>query len=132
MNPHLFVYGTLISRSRHPMAGKLAREATLIGSATLQGRLYRIAWYPGVIDSLDVEERVYGELYALADPHTSFAWLDAYEGLRPGREDNEYARVERFARLAAVGEVAAWVYIYQGDPSSLSHIADGRWRPPAK
>lgn len=132
MNPHLFVYGTLISSSRHPMADKLAREAKLVGGASLQGRLYRIAWYPGVVDSLDAEERVYGELYALANPLATFAWLDAYEGLSPGRDDNEYARVERFARLSAAGEVTAWVYLYRRDPSRFSRIVDGRWRAPAK
>src|SRR5258705_2460752 len=119
MNPHLFVYGTLISSSRQPMATKLAREARLIGAATLQGRLYRMAWYPGVVDSLDADERVHGELYALADPLATFAWLDAYEGLRPGRDDNEYARVERPARIGAA-EVAAWVYVYRRDPSPLT------------
>jgi gamma-glutamylcyclotransferase (GGCT)/AIG2-like uncharacterized protein YtfP len=114
------------------MADKLAREAKLVGGASLQGRLYRITWYPGVVDSLDAEERVYGELYALANPLATFAWLDAYEGLSPGRDDNEYARVERFARLSAAAEVTAWVYLYRRDPSRFSRIVDGRWRAPAK
>jgi gamma-glutamylcyclotransferase (GGCT)/AIG2-like uncharacterized protein YtfP len=131
-NPNLFVYGTLMSTAGHPMAARLAREATLLGPASIQGRLYRIAWYPGVVDTPNAEERVHGELYALTDPVTSFAWLDAYEGLLAGRGDNDYARLERPARPLATAEVMAWVYLYQRDPDPLRLIADGRWTAPAK
>jgi gamma-glutamylcyclotransferase (GGCT)/AIG2-like uncharacterized protein YtfP len=131
-NSNLFVYGTLMSATGHPMAARLAREATLLGPASIQGRLYRIAWYPGVVDTPNAEERVHGELYALTDPVTSFAWLDAYEGLLAGRGDNDYARLERPARPLATAEVMAWVYLYQRDPDPLRLIADGRWTAPAK
>jgi gamma-glutamylcyclotransferase (GGCT)/AIG2-like uncharacterized protein YtfP len=131
-NPNLLVYGTLMSTAGHPMAARLAREASLLGPASIQGRLYRIAWYPGVVDTPNAEERVHGELYALTDPVTSFAWLDAYEGLLAGRGDNDYARLERPARPLATAEVMAWVYLYQRDPDPLRLIADGRWTAPAK
>ncbi len=131
-NPNLFVYGTLMSATGHPMAARLAREATLLGPASIQGRLYRIAWYPGVVDTPNAEERVHGELYVLTDPVTSFAWLDAYEGLVAGRRDSEYARLERPARPLATADVTAWVYLYQRDPDPLRLIADGRWTAPAK
>ena len=127
MNSKLFVYGTLLSAARHPMGAKLAREARLIGPASIQGLLYRIGSYPGVIDAPNRQARVHGELYALADPVASLAWLDAYEGITGGSHGDEYARVERQARLRADGEVTAWVYLYQGEPASLGLIADGRW-----
>jgi len=127
MNPNLFVYGTLISTADHPMGAKLAREGRLIGPASIQGRLYRIAWYPGAVDTPVARERVYGELYALANPTASFAWLDAYEGLSGGPHASEYVRVERIARLFGGAELAAWVYLYQADPDPLKLIADGRW-----
>ena len=31
MNPHLFVYGSLMSTARHPMGERLRAEARLIG-----------------------------------------------------------------------------------------------------
>ena len=132
VNPHLFVYGTLMSAAGHPMGARLAREAKRIGPASIQGRLYRIAWYPGLVDSVDAAERVYGELFALANPVAAFGWLDAYEGVRGGNNDNEYARVERLARLSAADAVLAWVYLYQCNPPSQGLIADGRWTPSAK
>lgn len=128
MNPHLFVYGSLMSTAHHPMGARLGGEGRLIGPATIQGRLYRVSWYPGVVEGTDPALRVHGELHALDDPARSLAWLDAYEGVAPGsRESGEYARVERPVRLAAGQETVAWVYLYQKavDPARL--VAGGRW-----
>jgi gamma-glutamylcyclotransferase (GGCT)/AIG2-like uncharacterized protein YtfP len=128
MNPHLFVYGSLMSTARHPMGERLRAEARLIGAATIQGRLYRVSWYPGAADSTDPAQRVHGELYALDAPARALAWLDAYEGVAPGsRKPSEYARVERPIRLASGRDVTAWVYLYQQDVSQLPLVAEGRW-----
>jgi gamma-glutamylcyclotransferase (GGCT)/AIG2-like uncharacterized protein YtfP len=132
LNPNLFVYGTLMSAARHAMGAKLAREGRLLGPASINARLYRIAWYPGAVDTPNAAERVYGELYALANPAASFKWLDAYEGLSGGLDASEYARVERRARLLASAELTAWVYLYQGHPDPRNLIADGRWALAAK
>jgi gamma-glutamylcyclotransferase (GGCT)/AIG2-like uncharacterized protein YtfP len=128
MNPHLFVYGSLMSSAGHPMGERLRREARLIGKATIQARLYRISWYPGAVASGDPDEHVHGEVYALENPDRGLAWLDAYEGIRPGnRDENEYERAERPARLARGEEIAAWVYLYRKDAAGLSAVPGGRW-----
>ena len=128
MNPYLFVYGSLMATARHPMGDRLRNEARLIGPATIQGRLYRVSWYPGAADSTDPEDCVHGEVYALDAPGRALAWLDAYEGIVRGREETgEYRRLERPARLATAEEIAAWVYLYQKDVSQLARVADGRW-----
>ena len=127
INPYLFVYGTLLSAAGHPMGAKLAGAARLIGPASIQGRLYRIAWYPGVVDSPDLGQRVWGELYLLADPRAALAWLDHYEGVEPGREPVEYLRVERPVKPATGPEVTAWVYLYLRDAADLTPIVGGRW-----
>ena len=95
-----------------------------------QGRLYRVSWYPGVVESADPEQRVHGEVYALADPVRALAWLDAYEGVVPGGEEaGEYRRLERPVRLATGEEIAAWVYLFQSDVAGLTLVPDGRWAP---
>jgi gamma-glutamylcyclotransferase (GGCT)/AIG2-like uncharacterized protein YtfP len=128
MNAHLFVYGSLMSTARHRMGERLRAEARLIGPATIQGRLYRVSWYPGVSESTDPEQRVHGELYALDHPARALAWLDAYEGIAPGsRESGEYTRLERPVRLDSGEEITAWVYLYRKDVSQLPLLADGRW-----
>jgi gamma-glutamylcyclotransferase (GGCT)/AIG2-like uncharacterized protein YtfP len=128
MNSHLFVYGSLMSTAHHRMGERLRAEAKLVGAATLQGRLYRVSWYPGAAEGSDPEQRVHGELYALDAPAQALAWLDAYEGVAPGsRVPSEYARVERPVRLASGQEITAWVYLYQKDVGQLPLVADGRW-----
>jgi gamma-glutamylcyclotransferase (GGCT)/AIG2-like uncharacterized protein YtfP len=131
MNAHLFVYGSLMSTAGHRMGARLRREAGRIGPASIQGRLYRVSWYPGAVDSADPAQRVHGEVYALSEPQVVLAWLDAYEGIVPGRDQTgEYRRVERPVRLATGAETAAWVYLYQKDVTGLPSIPDGRWRAP--
>ena len=128
MNRHLFVYGSLMSTAGHPMGERLRAEARLIGPATIQGRLYRVSWYPGVADSADAEDRVHGEIHALNNPGHALAWLDAYEGIAPGNDaSGEYRRVERPVRLASGQLITAWVYLYRKDVSQLPLVADGRW-----
>ena len=128
MNPHLFVYGSLLSTVGHASGTRLRAEATLLGAASMPGRLYRVGWYPGLVESAAGDAHVHGEVYALTDPARSLAWLDDYESIVPGKEaDNEYVRVERPVQMASGQGVIAWVYLYQRDVGGLEQVADGRW-----
>jgi len=130
MNPNLFVYGSLLSGAGHAMGARLRAQARLLGPASIQGRLYRVSWYPGAVASTDPGHRVHGEVYVLADPAPTMAWLDAYEGIdRADAEAAEYRRVEVAARLAAGEVLAAWAYLYARDVSGLQEVAGGRWVP---
>jgi gamma-glutamylcyclotransferase (GGCT)/AIG2-like uncharacterized protein YtfP len=133
VNPHLFVYGTLLSTAGHPMGARLRREARLIGAASMQGRLYRLGRYPGLVEAAQAGARVHGEVYALNTPAAALRWLDAYEGILPGDQDqNDYKRVERPVQLASGEEIIAWVYVYHKPVAALSLIPDGRWTPGTK
>ena len=128
MNPHLFVYGTLLSTAGHPNGPRLQREARLVGEASIAGRLYRIKHYPGLVEGTDSQERVHGEVYVLNNPVSALKWLDAYEGIVPGALDrNEYERVERPVRLASGEQITVWVYLYCKDVARFRLIPDGRW-----
>ena len=128
MNPHIFVYGTLLSGAGHPKGAQLGREARLIGEATILGcRLYSLGRYPGLVEATGEGAQVHGEVYALNSPAASLEWLDAYEGIVPGNHDqNQYERVERTVRLAEGREMEAWVYLYRKLPNGRL-IASGRW-----
>jgi len=132
---HLFVYGTLMTAAASAPLGKtmrarLRREAASLGAATMPGRLHDLGRYPGLVESPDPAERVHGEVFRLADPASTLAWLDAYEGARPGDPASEYERALRTARLAFGGDdVTAWVYLYRGDLARAPHLIDGRWQP---
>ena len=133
MNPHLFVYGTLLSAARHPKGAQLQREARLVGEASIRGcKLYSLGRYPGLIEASDASGLVYGELFALSNPAASLEWLDAYEGIVPGnRDQNQYERVDRPVRLGSGQEVVAWVYLYRRDVQRFQAIPGGRWLAPA-
>jgi gamma-glutamylcyclotransferase (GGCT)/AIG2-like uncharacterized protein YtfP len=134
MNPHIFVYGTLLSGAGHPKGAQLGREARLLGLATIQGcRLYSLGRYPGLVEVPDIAGPVHGEVYALNSPAASLGWLDAYEGIVPGNHDqNRYERVERPVKLATGATLTAWVYVFRGGVTRLRLIPDGRWPAPAK
>ncbi len=127
MNPHLFVYGTLLSNAGHPMGARLGREARLIGEASMEGRLYSLGRYPGLVEVADRESRVHGEVYALNNPAASLAWLDAYERISPDDAHNDYERCERTVRLTSGEDVTAWVYFYRADVRGMPAIPNGRW-----
>lgn len=132
MSDLLFAYGSLVSALAHPQGERLRREAALLGSATLQGRLYRVSWYPGVVASDQPGERVHGEVYRLTTPEQTMPWLDEYEGIVPGATSaapsDDYARRLCDVVLASGDTVRAWVYLYRRSTADLERVADGRWR----
>jgi gamma-glutamylcyclotransferase (GGCT)/AIG2-like uncharacterized protein YtfP len=132
MNPNLFVYGTLLSPVGHPNGERLQREARLLGQASIEGQLFNLGRYPGLIEAPVAGTRVHGEVYALDVPSAALEWLDAYEGIVPGdHAQNDYARVERPARLGTGEEIAAWVYVYLKPVAAMRLIPGGRWAPPS-
>lgn len=130
MEQHLFVYGSLLSGAGHRMGARLAREGRLVGPGIVKGRLFDLGAYPALVETGPDDGDVHGEVYALGDPEASFRWLDAYEGIVPGREAQcEYARVQRLVRLGNGGELTAWVYVYRAPVSGRRLIESGCWRP---
>jgi gamma-glutamylcyclotransferase (GGCT)/AIG2-like uncharacterized protein YtfP len=118
MIEYLFVYGTLRSESGHPMARWLTDRATLVGQATVRGRLYLLGSYPGMKSSAGSEDLVRGELYRLRDPLEAFQTLDPYEG-------SEYERTSAVATLVGGEPKPSWVYLYRGQPAETSRIQSG-------
>jgi gamma-glutamylcyclotransferase (GGCT)/AIG2-like uncharacterized protein YtfP len=131
MHPLLFVYGSLLARAHHPMGTRLRQEARLLGQATIQGRLYCLGRYPGLVEAAEGSYPVHGEVYDLKTPAVSLKWLDAYEGIVPGKPDRSpYERLDRPVRLASGETIAAWVYLYRRSLRSRRELPDGHWVPP--
>lgn len=129
MVDHLFVYGMLLSSVRHAVGERLRGEADLVGSATFQGRLFRVSWYPGVVDG-EPGDVVHGEVWRLHDPDATFDWLDEFEGVTRTSgsvtQPDEYTRETRTVTGPA-GPVDAWLYMYARDASDLVEVRSGRW-----
>ena len=117
--PYLFVYGTLKSCFRNRYARQLRREATLMGRATMPGRLYRVRWYPGMRPPRASGEVVMGELYRLRKPSKMLEVLDEYE--------ENYRRELRRATLANGRTRQCWVYMYRFPLLERRRVASGEW-----
>ena len=131
MSPLLFVYGTLLPDSTHPLAQRLARESEDLGPAEAPGLLYDLGGYPGLRHLPGAPQRVRGRLLALHRPAHSLAWLDAYEGCSArDPRPHEYRR-QRIRVDTPHGPRQAWAYLWQGRRGRV--IAGGDWltRQPA-
>jgi gamma-glutamylcyclotransferase (GGCT)/AIG2-like uncharacterized protein YtfP len=131
---YLFVYGTLMSGAGTALGKsqrlRLARESDSLGPASIaHAHLYDLGRYPGATAGGGLDDLVYGEAVLLSDPRPTLVWLDAYEGVVPGRRDeSEYDRVVREVRLAGGEAIDAWVYLLRAAPGAR-RIEDGRWMP---
>lgn len=114
----LFVYGTLRSEFDNRYARQLAIYASLMGRASIRGRLYRLDNFPAMRRSLAEEERVIGELFALHRPVSTLAMLDKYEGM-------DYSRVVTMAELEGGLSLSAFVYEWRWPLPEWRRIGSG-------
>jgi len=84
---NVFVYGTLRAGEINDIGAAAARNdiasPTLVGSATLRGRLFDFGAYPGLVPA-DAGVHVRGDVYAIDDELV--AVLDEIEQVYPGVE----------------------------------------------
>jgi gamma-glutamylcyclotransferase (GGCT)/AIG2-like uncharacterized protein YtfP len=134
---HLFVYGSLRAGVARDLPEEAARARALLGAAarrigrgSVQGRLYDVAWYPGLVSGRRPSERVVGDVWRILDREALLPALDAYEAARSRRRPraprgHEYVRDRRRVRLEDGGAVSAWVYLFDGPVEGLPRIASG-------
>lgn len=111
MSEYLFTYGTLRLNESHPMALYLSEKAELVGLAIMpKAQLYKIDWYPALIQTNDEQDEVIGDVYKLKDK-AAFEKLDEYEGIGVGKPPYEYRRAKVIIKTE--NEVLeSWVYFY--------------------
>jgi gamma-glutamylcyclotransferase (GGCT)/AIG2-like uncharacterized protein YtfP len=128
ISDRLFVYGTLMRGFDHPMAKLLSKSADFIGEARCQGRLYRVKHYPGLVESDDPSEIVFGEVYRLRARDALLREFDMYEACGEGfPEPTQYLRRTLPVTLADGTESEAWTYIYNWPVEALARIESGRF-----
>lgn len=122
---YLFVYGTLRRDAKHPIADCLKQQAKFIGSASYQGKLYKVADYPAVVASSNPADKVYGEVYQLLNADL-WSTLDDYEECSPSfPPPTEYRRLLQTVYLANGEAISAWLYRYNRPVSNLEMIKSG-------
>lgn len=128
---NLFVYGTLMTSAKGELGKeqrrRLRREATLLGSATVLGRLYDLGGYPGVVLTGDEGAIVHGELFELKEPEATFFWLDPYEDVSLGGSPSGLYR--RVTTVAVINDerVPCWIYELTKATRGMKALPQGRW-----
>ena len=118
---HVFLYGTLMRGYAPHVALGLGEALAFVAEATIRGRIYALADYPG----LKLEDgEAGGELFRIVDARV-LARMDAYEGYAPNAiGSSEYAR----RRVPVPGHgLDAWVYEYL-PPTAGKPLVTGKWR----
>ena len=117
----VFVYGTLRrgGSNHHRMSG-----ADFMAAGTVRGKIYRIAWYPGLV--LGDEGEVKGEVYSV--DAAQLMKLDAFEGLSAGEiEGSEYRRSKAVVFKTDGKTIPAWVWEWIGPFDEGRLVAEGDW-----
>ncbi|HLJ44920.1 MAG TPA: gamma-glutamylcyclotransferase family protein [Bryobacteraceae bacterium] len=114
----LFVYGTLKSGCSNQYADLLHSSSDFMGRASIAGRLYRIAEYPGAVLSDNPADRVHGEVFQMHDSDALLEALDAYEG-------STYERVWCPIEMEDGEQATAWVYTFRESIEGKPRIKSG-------
>lgn len=128
---YLFVYGSLRPDIGNDISDLLAREAQVVGAATISGDLYHLGWYPGLQYKEESGRVVQGYVLQLYDAR-SLEWLDDYEGFDPAApQDALFIRIKAEAKLVNSSEnerCTCWVYHYPHEVNSQDRVDSGDWK----
>ena len=122
----LFVYGSLRSDVKSSWQVLMA-GAQHLGYAYVQGRLYAMADYPGLIASACKKAHVTGELYQICDEGL-LSRLDEYEECTAAYPAPQAYQRQYWPVYFSGVWVWAWVYVYQLETAQLPLILSGDYR----
>jgi len=104
----------------------IAEGAKRVDSARVQGRIYQLESYPGVVLTEDPSTWVYGELYEFDNIERTLRRVDEYEGCSPrDPQPHRFRRVETRVALRSGRWERAWVYEFTGSIADLTWIKSG-------
>lgn len=116
----VFVYGTL----RRGGSNACRMEgAEFVGAASVEGKLYTITWYPGLVLAPGAG-RVAGELYRVGPEQ--LAALDEFEGVSAHEVSGaEYQRAEALVTTTSPSSATWWAQVY----AWMGPVEESRWIP---
>ena len=108
-----------------PIATYLKSNSIFLGEAKLEGRLYDLGKYPGLVPVEGCGQWVKGHVFELSNAESMLPVLDKYEGTTAEFEQpTEYVRVETSVELNKEA-ITCWLYQYNYPTDHLSLIASG-------
>jgi len=123
---YLFVYGTLRRECACEQAQLIERYCEFVADGHMQGRIYVIDGYPGVVESASQQDQVTGALYRIVNHAELLPSLDRYEECSSDfPQPHEYHRKQVNIETDDGQTVHAWVYVYNRDVTLLRRIESG-------
>lgn len=122
---YIFIYGTLMKGYKSHKKFNLSKRLNYIGIGKLNGIIYDIGEYPGLVIDCDDEKTVNGEVYEILD-QSVLQELDEFESYKPSDpEDSLYVRTS--VQLIDP-KIEAWTYTYNNCINDKKKIKEGCWR----
>lgn len=123
---YLFVYGTLRLGFSNHYANLLHQNSTHIGQGTLNGKLFDIGGYPGIVSSDSSLDLTKGDIFKFKPDSDLLRTLDEYEMCSPSYpEPQEYKRKIIKVTSVKLTEIDCWAYFYNWDVSMRQRIKSG-------
>jgi gamma-glutamylcyclotransferase (GGCT)/AIG2-like uncharacterized protein YtfP len=120
----VFFYGTLMAGFDRRRRAGIDDKLTYVGRGSIRAALFDLGLYPAAVPA--PEGKVWGEVYAMADPVPVLAALDEIEGYRAGDPDHSlYLRERTEVRLPDGSAAEASVYFYNAPLGKAPRIASG-------
>lgn len=122
MNNFLFVYGSLMRPFESSMRQFLEEKSRFRGEGRVNGILYDLGRYPGLVLDEVKGRLITGHVFELKRPEEVFRVLDKYEGIDPKRPAaGEYRREKEMVHLEGEA-VSCWMYLYNLPTNNLTEI----------
>ncbi|UBM59120.1 gamma-glutamylcyclotransferase [Marinilongibacter aquaticus] len=124
---YLFVYGTLMQKWQgNAWSALLHQNAEYCGEGKVEGQLYKIDFYPGLVKG---DGEVFGEIWRLKAPEKLLPLLDEYEDFIPARpEESLYIRtVADVTDIKKSSTLRCWTYFYNRSVDLLPIYPKGRF-----
>ena len=124
---NLFVYGSLMGGVASPIATYLKSNSYFLGEAVVEGILYDLGQYPGLIPSIGCGTWVKGHVFELSNAKEMLPVLDNYEGSGAAfLQPTEYIR-EKIQVVLNDQPLTCWAYQYNYPTDQLTIIESGNY-----
>ncbi|MEK7952357.1 gamma-glutamylcyclotransferase family protein [Luteolibacter soli] len=118
----VFVYGTLRRGGSNSFR---MNGAEFVAAGQVEGRLYVISWYPGLVLERGLET-VKGDVFRVGAGQ--LAALDEFEGISANEiEGAEYRRVKAEVTTGDGEVMLAWAYEWKGPVEEAKRVSSGDW-----
>ncbi len=127
ISSYLFVYGTLMKKCKpNQWSEFLHQNAVYLGEGITTGKLFKIDFYPGLVE--DENGEVYGEVYLLKNEKEVLSRLDEYEDYFPENlKKSLYLRKIKPIYLKDEIVISSWTYVFNQSTENKSLYPNGRF-----